>query len=109
MEELGLGIPTGAAVVVFLQNPKEKFWGLLASIGGAGIVLRGLDLDTFEEWLRQEARSEETSVGPLTFFFPLHRVVRIERDESVGPVQSYAERFFREVGRRVEEALGSLA
>jgi hypothetical protein len=101
------GLPAGAPVVVFLQEPKEKFWGLLASIGPTGVALRGLDVEVFEEWLRQEARGEEAALGPLTFFFPMHRVMRIERDETVGPVLSYFERFHKEVGRSVEDALGA--
>jgi hypothetical protein len=100
------GLPSGAFVVAFLQGPKEQFWGRLASITPAGIVLRGLDLETFEDWLRQEARGEERELGPLTFFFPMHRLVRIEKDESVGPVLSYASRFQRDAGRSASDALG---
>jgi hypothetical protein len=97
---------TGTAVVLFLQDPKEKFWGALASLGPAGVAMRGLDLDCFEEWLHQEARGEEKELGPLTFFFPMHRVVRLERDETVGPVLSYSDRVVKEVGREVREVLG---
>jgi hypothetical protein len=99
------GLPSGAFIVVFLQGPKEQFWGRLLSIGPAGIVLRGLDLEAFEDWLRQEARGEDKEIGPLTFFFPMHRVVRIEEDETVGPVSSYASRFQRDSGRSPVDAL----
>jgi hypothetical protein len=34
------------------------------------------------------------------------RVERMERDETVGPLTSYADRFLREVGRTVRQALG---
>ena len=36
----------------------------------------------------------------------MHRVERLEKDETVGPVISYAERFAKEVGRTVQETLG---
>jgi hypothetical protein len=39
-------------------------------------------------------------------FLPLFRVERMFRDEAVGEVESYAERFHRRVGRGVREYLG---
>src|SRR5262245_42434252 len=45
----------GSPVILYLQGPKEKVWGLLLSLGPAGIVVRGLDLAVFDDWLRQEA------------------------------------------------------
>jgi hypothetical protein len=45
-------------------------------------------------------------LGPSTVFYPMHRVERMEKDETVGPIVSYCERFHREVGRTVEEAMG---
>jgi hypothetical protein len=56
--------------------------------------------------MRQEARGEESLLGPTTLFYPMSRLERMERDESVGPVASYAERFLITVGRSVEEAMG---
>jgi hypothetical protein len=81
-------------------------WGLLLSVGTAGIVLRGLDLVVFDDWMRQEARGEETVIGLSTVFYPMHRVERMERDETIGPIVSYADRFAQEAGRTVLEALG---
>jgi hypothetical protein len=34
------------------------------------------------------------------------RLERMERDESLGPMASYADRFFRAVGRSVHDAAG---
>jgi len=93
-------------VVLYLREPKEKIWGLLLSLSPTGVVVRGLDLPAFDDWMRQEARSEAPLLGLLTLFYPLHRVERIERDETVGPLLSYADRFRAEVGRTVFEALG---
>ena len=101
-----LGLDRGTPVVLYLQNPKEKVWGLLIGLEPSGVVVRGLDLQTFDDWMRQEARSAETEVGPCTLFYPMHRLERVERDESVGPVPGYADRFAREVGQTVKQAFG---
>jgi hypothetical protein len=96
----------GSPIVLYLREPREKIWGLLGSLTPAGIVMRGIDLAAFEDWMRQEARGEEQLLGLGTLFYPMQRVERLERDESVGPVISYAERFAREVGHSVQENLG---
>ena len=94
----------GAPVILYLQAPKEKVWGILVSLAPSGIVVRGLDLVVFDEWMRQEARGEEAGLGLATIFYPMSRLERMERDESLGPIPSYAERFYRAVGRTVHEA-----
>ena len=96
----------GSLVVVYLQSPKEKVWGVLLETQGSGVVVRGLDLAVFEDWMRQEARGVETLIGPTTLFYPMHRVERVELDETVGPVVAFGERFAGEVGRPALEALG---
>jgi len=96
----------GGPVIVYLREPKEKVWGLLLSILPSGLVVRGLDLRTFDDWLRQEARAEEPGIGLVTLFYPMGRVERMERDESIGPIEGYADRFRREVGRSVRQVLG---
>jgi hypothetical protein len=96
----------GDAVVLHLHSPKEKIWGLLVSLSSAGVGLFGLDVAVFEDWLRQEARGEEPLVGPVSLFYPMYRLERLELDVSVGPVRGLADRFTEEVGRSVQEALG---
>ena len=96
----------GGPVIVYLREPKEKVWGLLLSILPSGLVVRGLDLQTFDDWLRQEARGDEPAIGLVTLFYPMGRVERMERDESIGPIEGYADRFRREVGRSVRQVLG---
>ncbi len=56
--------------------------------------------------MRQEARGEDTGLGLSTLFYPMHRVERLERDETLGPIESYADRFRRLVGLSVLEAAG---
>ena len=98
------GLTEGAPVVLYLRDPREKIWGLLISMTPAGITLRGIDLVVFDDWMRQEARRQEALIGLTTLFYPMARVERMERDETIGPLVSYADRFAQEVGRTVDEA-----
>jgi hypothetical protein len=102
-------IVSGTPVVLYLQAPKEKMWGILLAMLPNGIVIRGIDLVAFEDWMRQEAHGDERLLGLTTIFFPLTRVERMERDESVGTVISYCERFAHAVGRTVQQAMGFAA
>lgn len=102
----GLALAEGSGVILYLREPKEKVWGLLISLQPAGIVVRGLDLAAFDDWMRQEARGEEQNLSPTTLFYPMHRIEKMERDESVGPIEGYGDRFVREVGRTITQALG---
>jgi hypothetical protein len=106
---LAHALGAGAPVIVYLQSPKEKIWGLLLSVTTAGVVVRGLDLVVFDEWMRQEARDDERALGPSTLFYPMHRLERMERDETIGSLTSYADRFAQAVGRPVTEARGMAA
>ena len=102
------GLEPGVAVVLYLHSPREKLWGILLSLETAGIVIRGLDVSVFDDWVRQEIRGEE-GIGLSTLFYPMSRVERMERDESAGPIESLSERFEREVGRSVRVVMGLVA
>jgi hypothetical protein len=99
----------GTPVVLYLHDPKEKIWGLLVSITAPGVVVRGIDLAVFDDWMRQEARGDEPLVGLATCFYPIHRLERLEQDETLGPILGYADRFLHEVGRSVQESSGFVA
>lgn len=101
------GFPSGSFVILNLVNPKEKFWGILQAMGSVGVTLRGINLDSFEDWVRQVARKEdEPTLDLVTMFVPLFRVERIFLDERVGTVQSYSQYFTELVGKTPEEYLG---
>lgn len=87
-------------VVVDLQNPKEKYWGALLNLTSAGIWLKGLNLASFEDWVRQFSPDEYPvdRIGLSTAFSPMHRVERITRDESIGEIASYSEILERRAG-----------
>jgi hypothetical protein len=94
-----------SAVLLSLQNPKEKIWGILLSIRASGLTLRGIDLNSFDDWSRAVARGDR-DMGLSTLFFPIHRVERVTADEGVGNVPSLAETFEARVGQDVWSYLG---
>ena len=98
----------GTLVLLHLINPKEKYWGLMHALGPAGVTLRGLGVELFDDWARQERSGGEMELGVVTMFVPMHRVEKIFEDARVGNVGSYAERFYEIVGRDVRESLGGL-
>jgi hypothetical protein len=91
-----------AYVVVYLHSPRERWWGMLRSITPAGATLRGLSLDSFEPWARAVARREDTGIAPTTVFFPMHRIERLDEDESTLSVASLADRFREWTGEDVK-------
>jgi hypothetical protein len=100
------GFAPNALLIVNLVNPKEKFFGTLLALSAAGVTLRAVNLDSFEDWIHQIARGEEAEITMITMFAPLFRVERIFLDEPAGYIQSYGQRFQQVVGRTVEEYLG---
>lgn len=103
------GFEPNALVIVNLVNPKEKFFGILTSLSAAGMTMRAINLDSFEDWVRQIARADEENIHPITMFVPLFRVERIFLDEPAGSIKSYAERFGDIAGRDVKEEFGVTA
>ena len=94
-----------SAVLVNLQNPREKVWGILLSIQESGINLQGIDLNSFDDWSRSVGRGD-SEMALSTMFLPIHRVERVNEDESVGSVRSLADLFKERVGKDVWTYLG---
>jgi len=91
---------------VYLHSPREKHWGTLLQMDAAGLWLRGIELESFDAWAREQASDEPGPMGLTTFFVPFLRVDKVTLDERVGVVPSLCERFEVMTGRPVEEALG---
>lgn len=100
------GILPGAPVIVVLHSPREKSWGILDEITSAGVFLRGLDLNSFDDWLRAVVH-DEPFVGVSDQFFPMWRVERLSRDEGTGGIPSLYEQVAQRTGRKVEELFAS--
>ncbi len=101
-ESTTFGIGRNSPVIVYLHSPREKLWGLVMEINQAGVYLRGIDLNTFDDWTRMLARGER-NIGVTHMFFPMWRVERISLDERVDDIPSLADRFQENVGLSVEE------
>jgi len=90
-------------VVVTLHSPREKIWGELLDLNAAGVTLRGLDLNAFDDWLNQVGSQDE--IGLATVFYPLYRIERVAADEPVGNIPSLATTFYRKAGLTLSEYL----
>jgi hypothetical protein len=100
------GFEKSSLVVINLVNPREKFFGVLNALSPAGVTIRAINLDSFDDWIRQIAREEDLSLDLVTMFVPLFRVERIFLDEPSGSIKSFAERFEDVVGKSVQKFLG---
>lgn len=100
------GFQPNALVIANLVSPKEKFFGILAALSPAGVTLRAINLDSFDDWVRQVAHGEESNLDLITMFVPLFRVERIFLDEPSGAIKSYAQRFEDAVGSPLAKYLG---
>lgn len=104
------GISTGSLVIINLQQPREKFLGLLLKLDGLGAHIRGVDLNSFEDLLREAAaEGDSDGYGPVlsTLFFPTSRIERILLDEPAGSLPSCGQRFHQSTGLDFNEFLRS--
>lgn len=95
----------GSFVVAYLRDPREKVWGLLLHLEAAGFWIRGIELNAFDDWMRERAAGLAGTLGPSTTFLPFLRVEKIVVDEPLGPAASLKERLEAAAGRPAEELL----
>jgi len=99
-------IRPGAVVILYLKEPKERFWGVLRSLDGTGASVLGVDLQAFDDWMRQVADAAVPDITPSLVFFPLLRVEKILLDMPSGEIPSLVERFEARTGRDLLAYLG---
>jgi len=92
---------SGQLVLVTLQNPREKFWGVIVSLTPAGLSLRGVDLQSLDDFTQMVKLGEPASASMV--FFPMHRVQRVEVDSRMGELPSLAEQFVAKTGVKVDK------
>jgi hypothetical protein len=102
-------VELNSIVVVSLHSPREKIWGELAALNVAGITVRGIDLNSYDDFVRQVLHPEGDRVGLPTIFFPMQRVERISLDEASGSIPSMADLFEQKVGRSLKDYLALFA
>ena len=92
------GIKRGSSILVVLHSPREKSWGVLDEIGPAGVFMRGLDLNSFDDWLHAVVH-DEPFIGFGDLFFPMWRVERVSLDEGTPEIPSLRDQVERRTGR----------
>jgi hypothetical protein len=102
-------VELNSIVVVSLHTPREKIWGELLVLHNAGITMRGIDLNCFDDFIRQVLHPEGDLVGLATMFFPMQRIERISLDEPNGSIPSLADIFHQKVGRSLKDYLALFA
>jgi len=95
-------IETGEIIVIVLHNPREKVIGVLHEINAAGVFVRGIDLNAFDDWCRAIA-ADEPFYSMQDYFFPMWRIERMTKDESSAHLPSMSEQFTQRTGLRIED------
>lgn len=99
------GFAPGAAVLVYVRDPQEKLWGVLRRLDSTGVMLEGIDLASFDDWIAQLEREETSVVGPSLLFLPANRLEKVVLDRNSGELPSLAQRFERRIGRTVQDVI----
>ena len=97
-------IQPGSFVITHLQNPKEKFWGLLVDLTASGVTVYGLDLNSFEDWTRMII-SNGRNIGLTAMFIPMWRIERVTLDQTIDDLLSLQAQFEVRVGIPLKDYL----
>lgn len=99
-------IGPGSFVIVNLQSPKEKLWGMLVELGAHGATVLGIDLNSFEDWTRMIVANGR-NIGMTMMFLPMWRVEHISLDQTVDDLLSLEAQFEVRVGMSIRQYLES--
>ena len=95
----------GCVVILYLREPRERVCGVLTALEAAGVSIRGMDLSSFDAWLRARGDPEECGVVSSDLFYPMGRVQRILKDEDSPGVPGLDARCRERTGRTLRENL----
>ena len=98
---------TNRIVLVTLHSPREKYWGAVQDTSPAGITLRGMDLNSLDDFARQIGSDDNPSLNIV--FFPMTRIERMELDVRNGEIPSLNERFANKAGVTLDTLLARYA
>jgi hypothetical protein len=97
---------SGNIIILNLQDPREKIVGKLLAISPSGITIKGVDVNSFNDWMKQFTNKPSTIViSPSTVFFPMHRVVSCYLDENMGEVPSFSSQFKGRTKKEITKVL----
>lgn len=91
--------------ILNLQNPREKILGKLLEVNVSGLTIRGIDINSFNDWLNQYSEKSIMPICPTTVFYPMHRIVSCYLDEDAGDVPSFSSRFLKRTKKEISEVL----
>lgn len=72
-----------------------------------GITLRGIPVESFDDFVRQVARRTGEALSLTTAFYPMHRIERLARDEASAGIPSLSDRFHEQVGTSIQEYMAA--
>ena len=93
-------IETGEIITIVLHSPREKIIGVMHEINAAGVFVRGIDLNAFDDWCSAIA-NDEPFYSMQDYFFPMWRVEKLTRDETSPDLPSMAEKFKQRIGKKI--------
>lgn len=97
---------SGSIIILNLQDPREKIVGKLLTISPSGITIKGVDVNSFNDWTKQFTQKQPiTIIFPTTVFFPMHRVVSCYLDENMGDAPSFSSQFKGRTQKAITEIL----
>jgi hypothetical protein len=96
-------------VLVSLHTPNEKICGEQVLLQLAGVTIRGIDLNSFDDFIRQVLEPDGARVGLPTVFLPMQRIERVAMDEPTGSIPSLSEMFEKRTGRSLRDYLALFA
>ncbi len=97
-------IKENSLIVAYLEGPKERFFGVLLGFRDSGLIIRGLNIESFNTWIVEVNQGKRGS-AISTFFFPWRRVEKLILDEERDGVESLADTFQRRTGKDVLDYL----
>ncbi|OQY27415.1 MAG: hypothetical protein B6244_10610 [Candidatus Cloacimonetes bacterium 4572_55] len=89
-------------VCVYLQNPREKFFGRLHELSVQGVQFVGIDIKSFDDWCYELVEEDEKNIFPSALYVPSWRIEKIVLDESQGVLKSFSENFYQRTDQKIE-------
>ena len=90
----------GTFVLLTMHSPREKYFGALQALTPAGITLRGMDINSLQDFASQVKAGDHVTAGIV--FFPLYRVEKMELDQPGQDVPSIHESLAGKTGSSTE-------
>ncbi len=90
----------GTFILLTLHSPREKYFGALQALTPAGITIRGMDINSLQDFAAQVKAGDHVTAGIV--FFPMYRVEKMELDQSSEEVPSIRETLAGKTGSSSE-------